>query len=49
MLSIDLQKIIGLGWKALVMFFATTVGVVLGGPLAVGCSICLTRNGWQMI
>lgn len=38
-LSIDLQKIIGLGWKALAMFFAATVGVVLGGPLAVGCSI----------
>ena len=34
-LSIDLQKIIGLGWKALAMFFAATVGVVLGGPFAV--------------
>ena len=34
-LSIDIQKIIGLGWKALAMFFAATVGVMLGGPFAV--------------
>lgn len=34
-LSIDLRKIIGLGWKALAMFFAATLGVILGGPFAV--------------
>ena len=34
-LSIDLRKIFNLGWKALAMFFAATVGVILGGPFAV--------------
>lgn len=34
-LSIDLKKIFGLGWRALAMFFTATVGIVLGGPLAV--------------
>lgn len=34
-LSIDLKKILNLGWKALAMFFAATVGVILGGPFAV--------------
>jgi uncharacterized membrane protein len=34
-LSIDLKGVINLGPKALVMFFAGTVGIVLGGPLAV--------------
>ncbi|WP_251359176.1 DUF819 domain-containing protein [Kangiella sp. TOML190] len=34
-LSIDFKKIIGLGWRAVAMFFAGTVGVVIGGPLAV--------------
>lgn len=34
-LSIDLKEIIKLGPKALIMFFAATVGVVIGGPLAI--------------
>lgn len=34
-LSVDLKEIIRLGPKALVMFFAATVGVVIGGPLSI--------------
>lgn len=34
-LSIDLQGILRLGPKAVVMFFTGTIGVVLGGPIAV--------------
>ncbi|TNE73068.1 DUF819 family protein [bacterium] len=34
-LSIDLKRIIKLGPKALIMFFTGTVGIMLGGPLAV--------------
>jgi len=34
-LSIDLKAIIGLGPKALIMFFTATVGIVLGGPVAI--------------
>ena len=34
-LSIDLKAIIGLGPKALVMFFTAVVGIILGGPFAV--------------
>ncbi len=34
-LSIDLKEIFKLGPKALIMFFAATVGVILGGPLAI--------------
>jgi uncharacterized membrane protein len=34
-LSIDLKSIIGLGPKALIMFFAATAGVILGGPIAI--------------
>lgn len=33
-LNIDLQGVINLGPKALIMFFAATVGIVLGGPVA---------------
>jgi len=33
-LSIDLKAIAGLGSKAVIMFFTGTVGVVIGGPLA---------------
>ena len=33
-LSIDLQGIVNLGPKALIMFFAATLGIVLGGPIA---------------
>lgn len=34
-LSVDLKAVFKLGYKALVMFFAGTVGIILGGPLAV--------------
>jgi len=34
-LSIDLKAIIGLGSKALIMFFTATIGIVLGGPVAI--------------
>lgn len=33
-LSIDLKGIIGLGPKALIMFLTATVGIVIGGPIA---------------
>ena len=33
-LSIDIKGIIGLGPKALIMFFTGTFGIVIGGPLA---------------
>ena len=33
-LSIDLKAIFNLGPKALIMFFAGTVGIIIGGPLA---------------
>ncbi|MFZ0491450.1 MAG: DUF819 family protein, partial [Salegentibacter sp.] len=34
-LSIDLKAIFNLGPKALIMFFAGTVGIIIGGPLAI--------------
>ena len=34
-LGIDLQAIVKLGRKAVIMFFAGTVGIILGGPLAI--------------
>lgn len=34
-LSIDLKEVLKLGPKALIMFFTGTVGVVIGGPLAI--------------
>jgi uncharacterized membrane protein len=34
-LSIDLKAVIGLGPKALIMFFTATVTIILGGPFAV--------------
>ena len=34
-LSIDLKEIIRLGPKALVMFFTGTIGIIIGGPLAI--------------
>jgi uncharacterized membrane protein len=33
-LSIDLKGVIGLGSKAITMFFAATIGIVIGGPIA---------------
>ena len=34
-LSIDLKSIISLGPKALIMFFTGTIGIIIGGPLAI--------------
>src|SRR5699024_4289051 len=34
-ISIDFKGIIGLGPKAIIMFLAGTLGIVIGGPLAV--------------
>ena len=34
-LSIDLRAVFNLGWKALVMFFTGTLGIVIGGPIAI--------------
>lgn len=34
-LSIDLKAVFNLGPKALIMFFAGTVGIIIGGPLAI--------------
>ena len=34
-LSIDLKAIFNLGWKALIMFFTGTVGIIIGGPIAI--------------
>lgn len=33
-LSIDLRGILGLGPKALIMFFTATLGIIIGGPIA---------------
>lgn len=34
-LSINLKEIANLGYKAIVMFFAGTVGIIIGGPIAI--------------
>jgi uncharacterized membrane protein len=34
-LSIDLKAVFNLGPKALIMFFTGTVGIIIGGPLAI--------------
>jgi uncharacterized membrane protein len=34
-LSIDLKAIYNLGYKALIMFFTGTIGIIIGGPLAI--------------
>ena len=33
-LSMDVPRLIGLGWKVLAMFFAASLGIILCGPLA---------------
>ncbi len=33
-LSIDLKAVLSLGWKAIAMFLTGTIGIVIGGPLA---------------
>ena len=34
-ISIDLKAVFNLGWKALIMFFTGTVGIIIGGPIAI--------------
>ena len=34
-ISIDLKAVFNLGWKALVMFLTGTVGIIIGGPIAI--------------
>ena len=34
-LSIDLKAVFNLGWKALIMFITGTIGIVIGGPIAI--------------
>ncbi len=34
-ISVDLQEIRKLGFKAVIMFFAGTVGIIIGGPVAI--------------
>lgn len=34
-LSVDIKALIGLGSKALIMFFTGTAGIIIGGPLAI--------------
>ena len=34
-LSIDLKGVFNLGWKAVAMFFTGTLGIVIGGPIAI--------------
>jgi len=34
-LSIDIKAVFDLGWKALAMFFTGTIGIVIGGPIAI--------------
>lgn len=34
-LSIDLKAVFKLGWKALIMFFTGTIGIIIGGPIAI--------------
>lgn len=34
-LSIDLKAVFNLGWKALIMFFTGTLGIAIGGPIAI--------------
>lgn len=34
-ISIDLKAVFNLGWKALIMFFTGTLGIIIGGPIAI--------------
>lgn len=34
-LSIDIKAVFNLGWKALAMFFTGTIGIIIGGPIAI--------------
>ena len=41
-LSIDLKAVFNLGWKALVMFFTGTIGIIIGGPIAILLKVSAT-------
>jgi len=43
-ISVDLKAIFGLGHKALIMFFTGTLGIVLGGPIALWLSAWLAPD-----
>ena len=45
-LSIDFKGIINLGPKALIMFFAATFGIVIGGPIALMAVLTLAPEGF---
>lgn len=45
-LSIDFKGIINLGPKALIMFFAATIGVIIGGPIALFTVLYLAPEGF---
>lgn len=34
-LSIDLKGVFNLGWRALIMFITGTIGIIIGGPIAI--------------
>lgn len=34
-LSINLKAVFNLGWRALIMFFTGTIGIIIGGPIAI--------------
>lgn len=34
-ISVDLKAVFNLGWRAIVMFLTGTIGIVIGGPLAI--------------
>ena len=34
-ISIDITAVFNLGWKALAMFFTGTIGIIIGGPIAI--------------
>ena len=47
-LSIDLKAVFNLGWKALIMFFTGTLGIVIGGPIAILLiSMVSPENCWR--
>ncbi len=37
-LSMDVPKILGLGWKAIAMFVAASVAIIISGPISLGLS-----------
>ncbi|MFY7994243.1 MAG: DUF819 domain-containing protein [Bacteriovoracaceae bacterium] len=53
-LSLDLKKLVKLGPKCLMIFFAGTIGVILGGPIALGLaklffSASVPDDSWKVL